>query len=235
MGQTVQGMGAVILSVHDVTPAFSEQIKNLKAMLTSLDLPKIFLVTPLYRGLQENNLTRNAEFVDCLKAEPSEIILHGLTHVGTFMENEFASIDPIEAKRRIKIGMDILKNVGLETQGFVAPMWNINQNVMKILKKERFSFTETFFSIVDLERDRKIRSLVCNYNFGNSVINRLVLIPNSANFLLKKASRRLIRIALHPQDSDATLKHIKRLLLELKKKGFDFLQYREVLRLRTMM
>lgn len=152
---------AFAVSLHDVAPATWPECERLLEMLAPYRTPVTLLVTPHYRaGVR---LDAAPECIAALHARVTagdEIALHGYFHVDdgppprsardwamrrvwTDREGEFAALDPACAGRRLDAGLAILRDVGLEPAGFVAPAWLLGRGAQCALAQRAFRYTST--------------------------------------------------------------------------------------------
>ena len=130
----------LLVAIHDVTPAYAEEVRTLHLMCAARKITPALLVVPNWHGRWP--LDRHPEFVDWVKArarDGADILLHGERHdeAGirrritdevrawgrTAREAEFLTLDARHARERIHRGLEVLDRVGLRAIGFVPPAW----------------------------------------------------------------------------------------------------------------
>jgi predicted deacetylase len=118
-----------------------------------------------------------------------------------------------------------LDSLGLETSGFIAPMWSMGSAMLNLLHDLGFEFTETSRKLIDLTKQRVFKSFVCSYHVGNQVMNRSLLALNWVNFQAKMRRHALLRLAIDPQDSDSALRQVMSFVSQLKREDYVFHDY----------
>ena len=131
---------SVLLSIHDVTPAWNEQVAALWRLCRERGATPALLVVPNWHG--EWPLSQHPVYARWIReraAEGAEIFLHGERHdeVGlsrswrdaqrafgrTAREGEFLTLDHDAAFTRIGRGLALFAELGLSPIGFVPPAW----------------------------------------------------------------------------------------------------------------
>jgi predicted deacetylase len=221
-------LSAAIVVLHDVTPRFEHALEPLELMLNNLEIKYSHAVIPFYHGQSEYDLENNQVFVSKLKSTATEIVMHGYYHKGKFTQNEFGSISTEHATELLELGLRKFKKVGLDSFGFIPPMWRISNQALDALKAKGFPFTETVRQILDLSNSRVIRSFVLDYDIGNPILNRSMVAFNKFLFGRQLKKKSLVRIALHPVDPPSAVKQAKKFLSQLKAVQYRFYSYREL-------
>ncbi len=222
------------VSIHDVTKSNLKDVQTLLELLDNLSVKKItLLLIPFYH--EKESLE---EIKDWLyeHLEGKEIVLHGYTHKSgkfndfrdflTRQEGEFAYYNDLED--RLNKAIKILKDLGLNNEGFIPPAWLINKEGLDILKKFGFSFTTNRLHILDLKNDRKIFSPVLS--FGSTGILKSISINTFKlqTFLLKQLRLPVLRLALHPVDAKDKTK-LKLISDFLSSEDFEYIFLKESL------
>jgi predicted deacetylase len=131
---------SVLLSIHDVTPAWKEQVETLWSLCRERGATPALLVVPNWHGSWP--LREHQPYVKWIReraAEGAEIFLHGERHdeAGltrgwrdsqrafgkTNREGEFLTLDHDAAAERIGRGVALFDALGLRPIGFVPPAW----------------------------------------------------------------------------------------------------------------
>ncbi|MDZ7632797.1 MAG: polysaccharide deacetylase family protein [Gemmatimonadaceae bacterium] len=131
---------SVLLSIHDVTPAWRSQVEVLWQLCRERGATPALLVVPNWHGdwpLREH--PAYVQWIRARAAEGAEVFLHGERHdeVGltrswrdaqrafgkTNREGEFLTLDHDAASERIARGMALLAALQLAPIGFVPPAW----------------------------------------------------------------------------------------------------------------
>ena len=221
------------LTVHDVSPAHANALRQIHSALVQLGVVRYsMLVVPDYHGKWP--LEEYPEFCEWLKElarNGVEIVLHGYRHEGgsaglrlmdrirsalfTRNEGEFLDLDERSAGKLLKTGREVLKKVlGIEVQGFVAPAWLYSRGTIAALKKAGFTFTENRMRIWDPETGRTIlRMPVVNYAGGGSLKRSLAAFWVRVSGIVLEGSE-TVRFAIHPGDfeADAVKKGVRKQL-----------------------
>jgi len=214
----------ISVSIHDVSPAFEGEIDDALAACSEVGAKPALLVVPNFHGKWP--LDRYPAFVDRLRGLASaghEIILHGFFHAsegGSFFaqkiasagEAEFADLARDEGERRIDDGAKMLKELGLEPAGFIAPAWQMARWVLPALASRGFRYAEDHLHVYDPAAGRRKRSLVLN--FASRTPARLW---SSVAFVRAATPLRRVlrtRIAIHPGDmrSEFLRREVRRVL-----------------------
>ena len=215
-------MKKLIISVHDVSPFY---IKELVIIFKKLKgIKKEIFIVPNWNN--KHDISDNKLFIDMVKKEIKNkalIGLHGYSHSGrvSFWEkllfskkdlgqNEFSGITKNKAIEKIKKGRNSLYNTfKVYPKKFVAPRWIFNRKYFDILKRCGFSYSGSLWNIILLNKNKKIWSFICNFDFGSNKFLNLILRYLSWGLIhFKMLFGGLIRIAVHPND--------------IKNKSFDY-------------
>ncbi len=209
----------VLLSIHDVTPAHEERIKELwKLCRTNSTIPAL-LVVPDWHG--EWQLKKHLAFVQWVRecaAQGAEIILHGERHdeVGlerglydslramgrTAREGEFLTLDAGKAFERIERGLALFRDLGLQSHGFIPPAWLAREDTYDAVVRAGLKFSED----EDGVRVYGVHSSVVHLRAPAlrwSGRSRIRAYGSAVAARVRWRTQRdapLVRIALHPQD-----------------------------------
>jgi predicted deacetylase len=230
-------MKRLLLAVHDVSPVHERALRHIAGELERLGLHRYsMLVVPDYHG--EWPLEEHPEFCRWLSglAEGGvDIVLHGLTHIGTPAgvftwnglrsliftrgEGEFLDLGRDEAERLILIGKRTLAGtVGIQAESFVAPAWLYSRGTLKALEDTGFILAENRWRIWSpSERITLLRVPVANYA-GGGPLKRLLASLWVNLFGTLFAGAGTLRFAVHPSDfrsaesSEMVIEKLRRLL-----------------------
>jgi len=149
----------IALSVHDVSPRFEGEIKEIIAELGSRGYYKRSIgLVPNYGG--EHELHKSRSFVNwlgSLNPKENEYILHGYDHfsdrrvypnltemfkgeIFSLGEAEFQNLTYDEARERLRKGKDSLGKLGIKSRGFIPPCWITNPESRRAIKDEGFDY-----------------------------------------------------------------------------------------------
>jgi uncharacterized protein len=217
--------GRVIVSIHDVSPAWETQIEAAMTALAKWKLaPPALLVVPDFHG--RHCLTAFPRFVDRLRAWQkggSELILHGYTHADpegappargwtwleskllTANEGEFHRLDFEATRERLGRGLEMFQQLfGTRPAGFVAPAWLTNPLSRRAIAAAGFRFTEDHWFVDDLATGE--RHLAPAVTFSGRTLPRAIASAGFASSMRIAVRAPFdLRFALHPKDFDSRL------------------------------
>lgn len=212
---------AVHVSIHDVSPAWSDEVEAALSLCDAVGARPALLVVPDFHGrapLLETPLF--CERLRALQARGHEIYLHGFFHQsgGRFDERthgsrvgwlfaqrvvsggeaEMSDVSPQQGRARIEDGERVLREAGLRIDGFVAPAWSMPRWLMPLLAERGYRFTEDHLRIYDPASGRARPSVVLNW--ASRSPGRML--STVAWCRAAKHARALVpaRIAIHPGD-----------------------------------
>jgi len=213
----------LVVSVHDVAPCFSRQIREIVALLESLGIGRAsMLAVPDYH--HRSPLRGDPSFAAWLRGLEKrgfEIVQHGYAHIeekkassiegrlhsrwSTRGEGEFLSLEYGEAMAKIRAGADYLRVCGLSPTGFIAPAWLLSEGALDAVRDAGFSYTNTSLHFMTLLPFRKVCApAVVLYGGDNPTRRFLGVLETRARLGLLRWSR-FARIAVHPVDMDVPL------------------------------
>jgi len=236
---TAASPGNVHVSLHDVSPAFVDEIEMALALAAEHGAKPALLVVPNFH--REWPLLDHPAFVQRLRdlaASGHEIYLHGLFHKSrprisselasgglaarikwqfaqrgaSDHEAEFSDLTPEEAAERLAEGERVLKAAGIAFAGFVPPAWSMQRWLLPMLAERGYRFCEDHMHVYDPTAGRSHFSLVLNYATRTPM--RLVSTLAFCRAALPFASLTHARIAIHPGDMryDIVRRELARLL-----------------------
>jgi uncharacterized protein len=217
--------GHLVVSIHDVSPRHEKLIDRWRSILDGWGVEKrSFAVVPHYDG--DGRTADCPSLIGSLREEAargSELVLHGFSHVfqgsyDRFRDRardllttrgcaEFSAVDAATARELIARGIGDLEPVlGCKFKGFTAPGWWQGPSVAAELRKAGFLFYTLTFGIVDLVRDKFLKSPVVVGLPGQGVVSSRLLRAFSFRLVpFWMRNRPLVRVALHPYDLDNAL------------------------------
>jgi predicted deacetylase len=207
----------VLVSVHDVAPAWVEEVRWLLRELDAIGArPRSLLVIPCHNG--RDDLRRCPELVELLQVEVangSEIVLHGYTHAragrwrgdpltvaraALFAREvaEFVSLEWQEQRARLLAGREILEELGLPTRGFCPPGWLHTAELPDLLRELGFTYLVEMLFLLDVQLRRRLVTPWIGF-MGTSRFHE-ELAQLGAHLLAPWRTRaRLVSVFLHPQ------------------------------------
>ncbi len=215
----------MILSIHDVSPQFADDIQGIIQTLELLDIDEyVSLIIPYYSGEKKNDIRNHRKIFNKLFRE-GEPVLHGFTHETSAYTNEFFLLERKAIHQRIIQGKRILQQVcKKKILGFVPPKWILSKDLISILKEEQFKYTTTFLRIIPFNRN-EIFCPAINFLYTYSSLNT-ILAKLAALYAIRQLKRRkFIRIALHPEGFKTRRILVKNVLKTALRAGYKFVTY----------
>lgn len=232
---------ALLVALHDVTPAHAARLARAEQLLSALGVASVaYLYVPDFHGCGPAHA--DAEFAAwCRAPRPYRVewFLHGYFHeeqardrraqpatpagwlARAFLtdgEGEFLGVRGRVAQERVEAGIQSMaRAVGSLPAGFVAPAWLYNDDLLPVLEWLGMRFTESHFHVFDLQAQEAIASPVITWA-SRTHFRRLA--SRACASVLCRFWRRtpLVRVALHPGDFDhpGTIASIARTIEVLK-------------------
>ncbi len=177
---------AVYVSIHDVSPAWSDEVEEALHLCACVGVRPGLLVVPNYhRQASLRDHPRFCERLRQLQDLGHEILLHGFFHesgrayAGTSLrgriawlfaqrvvtggEAELADVDAEEGGTRIDEGERMLREAGLRVDGYVAPGWSTPPWLLPLLEARGYRYCEDHFRVYDPAGRRSRASVVLNW------------------------------------------------------------------------
>ncbi len=212
----------VHVSIHDVSPAWTDEVEAALALCASAGVRPALLVVPNFHGRAP--LLDDERFcarLRALQAAGHEIYLHGFFHrsreryeagggagprvawlfaqrVASGGEAEMSDVSAGEGRRRVEEGERVLRAADLRIDGFVAPAWSMPPWLLPLLGEIGCRFTEDHLRVYDPVTRRARPSVVLNW----ATRSPGRLLSTVAWCRVAKHARALVpaRIAIHPGD-----------------------------------
>lgn len=209
---------ALLVTIHDVTPALQERVKALWALCAERGIvPGLYIVPDWHGG---SPIEGDAAFVTwlCARArDGAEIFLHGERHdeVGlprtwrdemrafgrTNKEGEFLTLDYAAARQRIDRGIARLRALGLEPIGFVPPAWLAKRATHDAVRDAGLAVSESDRAIFVHARRATIASPVLRWSARGAFRSYGSVLQERIRWRTQRHTP-VMRIALHPADLD---------------------------------
>jgi uncharacterized protein len=177
----------VHVSVHDVSPAWSNEVEAAIAACEEVGVRPALLAVPNFHGRAP--LLDDARFCARLRELQSlghEVYLHGFFHqsgdrapgaghnverlrwwfaqrIASGGEAEMSDVPRDEGRRRLAEGEEVLREAGLRVDGFVAPAWSMPGWLLPLLAEHGCRYTEDHLHVYDPQTGRRRASLVLNW------------------------------------------------------------------------
>jgi predicted deacetylase len=176
----------VHVSIHDVSPAWSQEVDDALRLCHDVGVRPALLVVPNFHGRAP--LLEHPAFcaqLRALQADGHEVFLHGFFHrsadrydatsrrgrlawtfaqrVASGGEAEMMDVSEDEGRTRLAEGERVLGDAGLAIDGFVAPAWSMPRWLLPWLGARGYRFTEDHLRVHDPRARRSRPSLVLNW------------------------------------------------------------------------
>jgi predicted deacetylase len=238
-------MKSLIISLHDVAPATAEASRRWMELFEERNLGISLLVVPgPWRGKRLSSETSFTNWLNNIVGEKHEVVLHGWMHAvdagtksarfrnlsGNVMARgcqEFWNLDQAEAERRLKLGLETLRQFGHSPTGFIAPGWMASSQAKQATNKMGFEYTTTHLQICDFVTDRKhLAPVVCQR--PNALTSGLIANATKALAKVLTTTSSTLRVAVHPDDiRDPRLRNaIFRIIDQAIAHGYTSLTYK---------
>ena len=206
----------VLLSIHDVTPAWEPQVAELWQLCRERGATPALLVVPNWHG--QFPLGAAPAYVEWIRTrvdDGAEIFLHGERHdeVGltrswkdsqrafgrTNREGEFLTLDHDAASERIGRGTKLFAELGLRPIGFVPPAWLCRPGTQSACAEHDLPILEDDAAIYLTQRGTRIKSPVLRWSGRTDFRARGSAIQAALRWRTQQ-DEAYFRIALHPMD-----------------------------------
>ncbi len=212
----------VLLSLHDISPAFEDDIVRTCDSLADLGITNFtLLITPFYEMKKSNSFTRGSFLGEYLLSLNLEISLHGYSHFSkSGSMNEFASLPVDKTKSRMEAGYNLIRSgFGKAPAGFVPPLWDAPSRVFKVAKEIGFKYAVDDNNIHRFSDSRVFSTAARIISQGRRFVD-----TESAIFEIELGGS--LQIGIHPNDH--RMNDIFELLTDLKdQREYRFLSYKD--------
>ncbi len=213
----------VHVSIHDVSPAWTDEVEAALDLCASAGVRPALLVVPNFHGRAP--LLDDARFcarLRGLQAAGHEIYLHGFFHrsreryeaggaggrarlawlfaqrVASAGEAEMSDVSVEEGRHRLEEGERVLRAADLRIDGFVAPAWSMPPWLLPVLGERGFRFTEDHLRVYNPANGRARPSVVLNWATRSP--GRLLSTVAWCRIARRARAVMPARIAIHPGD-----------------------------------
>ncbi len=228
----------LVIALHDVTPVFFRQIKQIAERLAQTGVTSFVLkVIPNFNG--KADIRDDKAFLSWLQNQQNsgcEIVLHGWAHCRPREklsaawpwsrslgrgEDEFARLSSGEIKRRVQAGLEIFRQAGLQTVGFTAPTWRLAPQGVEVLREAGFLYLTGWGWLIDLKKQRRFFSPAFGHQGISPFFETLMSLGNRLGASMAFRFLPLIRVVFHPRRADHpnfrnSLELVARLLPEVE-------------------
>ena len=223
---------AFCVSIHDVSaPTWHACVQLMERLPVLRELPITLLLVPDWHRQGNAALHGAAPFheaVAAMQAQGHELCLHGYTHwdeqpagmldwwkrrIWTRSEGEFAALDELSARERLRFGLRWLAAQGWQAKGFVPPAWMINSAGMRAVREAGFDYLSLYRGWRRLADGRIIDAPTITYSTRHPLGDALWRSAYS-RLALHERGIPVLRLALHPADLQrhGNLAHANRLI-----------------------
>ena len=221
--ETVEDM-TVLLSLHDVTPAYEDDIVTTYDLFSDLGISSLtLLVTPFYGFKKSNRISEDAIFTRFVKSLDLEIAMHGYSHFSKSGSlHEFNGMPQGKVVSRLREGVSILrKGLGVKPSGFVPPLWDSPPKIIKAVKEIGLGFCVSGNKIHRLKDDTVFQTterIISEGHRSLSIEDSLIEIELGGS----------LQVGIHPFDHRTN--NIFEVLEDLKDRlGYKFIGYDDYL------
>jgi uncharacterized protein len=219
-------MRHLLLALHDVTPAHIARLERAERLLASLGVATAtyLLVPDFHAGAPVHE---SPEFIAwCRRPRAFEVrwFLHGYFHseqidpprpaasltfeqllAARFLtagEGEFLRLRGVQLQARLQAGLESFRQcVGETPQGFVAPAWLFNDELLPALRKLNIRYAESHVHVFDAIKRRTIAAPVISWSSRTSLRRQASMVVSALGRRCW-GDRPVVRIAMHPGDFD---------------------------------
>jgi predicted deacetylase len=221
--ETIEDM-TVLLSLHDVSPIYEDDIVTTYDLLSDLGISSLtLLVTPFYGLKKSNKISESDIFTKFLKSLELEIGMHGYSHFSKSGSlNEFNGMTQKKVSSRLKDGVSVIKKgFGTKPTGFVPPLWESPPKIVKASKEVGLEFCVSGNS-VHRHSDGAI------FNTTERIISEGQRALNMEASLIEIELGGSLQIGIHPLDHRTN--QLFEVLADLKDRlGYKFLGFTDYL------
>jgi len=228
-GEHVLKSKFAIITIHDVSPEYSDKILRVAEQLEKLKLKYNFAVIPYHNEKKQNDIRKNSELMKTIKSYNRPIALHGLYHEHNGDPEEFHDLSMKDTESEIKKGINILNDMEIKTDVFIPPTWTVTKQTMEVLNKLGFNIVETDEEILVLKKTTRLHADTLNWDRGSKEMNKIFCAINKQQYEKKvMGNTQMVRIAIHPKDDKHAFEDQKEMLEGLKEINYTFLHYDEI-------
>ena len=207
---------SVLLSIHDVTPAWNAQVMALWDLCRERGATPALLVVPNWHGqFPLRDAPTYTQWIRARVNDGAEIFLHGERHdeVGltrswrdsqrafgrTNREGEFLSLDHDAAYERIGRGLALFREIGLSPIGFVPPAWLCRPGTHTACRDHTLPVLEDDAAIYLTASGTRLTSPVLRWSGRTDFRARGSAVQAALRWRTQQQEPHF-RIALHPMD-----------------------------------
>ncbi|RDE15819.1 MAG: hypothetical protein C4K48_03285 [Candidatus Thorarchaeota archaeon] len=214
-----------LLSLHDITPAYEDDIIHTYDLLAGLGMESMtLLVTPFYGMKKSNCFVKGSPFTEFLLSLDLEISLHGYSHITkSGAPCEFCNLTKERAVARLKDGISLIKQgFGKRPVGFIPPMWDAPPRIAKAVREVGLDYCVIGDNLYS-SAGSKI------HGTGARIISQGQRTVNTEAAMFEIELGGALQVAVHP--FDYRMNNLFELLADLRdRQGYRFLGYRDFMK-----
>ncbi|MCF2136310.1 MAG: DUF2334 domain-containing protein [Candidatus Thorarchaeota archaeon] len=188
--------GIALLSVHEVTPAFEDDVVRTCDLLDELGFDSYtLLVTPFYGLKRINTFEKNPTFAEYLLAIDKELALHGYSHLSKSGSiDEFRRLPADKISNRLKSSVSMFINAFHRMpRGVIPPGWVAPQKLVPLSRDLGLQYCVIKNRIIPFNVPRPFETVEQIVSQGS---DKLVL----GSSLVELEVGGSVQIAVHPLD-----------------------------------
>lgn len=207
--------GTLAVAVHDVEPSSFGRVREIRDWLTAQAVTRVTLLVIPAAQLHPIG-ARGPGLVGWLHgrvAAGDAVAQHGLAHRASLRPPwprgllaglqggpaaEFPGLDPVATRRRVEIGLRLLRDAELEPHGFVAPGYAYTRALRDALADLPFEWSADLGGVTTRSGGRIRSRALC---LGTSTPLKRALSPTVVRAAARSDSE-LVRLDVHPADFD---------------------------------
>jgi len=217
--------GIALLSLHEVTPAFEDDVVKMLDLLEEMGVGSLtLLVTPFYGLKRVNTFEKSPTFAEYLLSLGHELSLHGYTHVSiTGSADEFTGLSPAKVNSRMMFAINMFENAfGKRPVGTVPPRWTAPADLCRISARLNLRYTT-------IGNDIHLHPSGRTVTTAQLIVSRGKRILDLSKAVMEMELGGALQVALHPVDHRH--KHVIDLLNDMTDRlNYRFMGYWEYLR-----
>ena len=213
-----------LISLHDVSPAFEDDVVRSCDRLSDIGIDSFtLLVTPFYGMKMSNSLEKNEMFCKYIQSLGLEVSLHGYSHLSkSGGGDEFGRIAHDRAVGRLNSGfVAVEKAIRTRPSGFVPPMWQMPAKIVDVVKEVGFKYYVVGNKLYSLADSRVFTTAACLISEGATG-------TSFVNSVLELELGGAVQVGVHPLDH--RVNKVFSLLEDMKDRlGYRFTGYLDYL------
>ncbi len=190
------GEGIALVSLHEVSPAFEDDIVKMCDLLDEMGLARVtLLVTPFYDLKRINTFEKNPTLAEYLLSLDHELSLHGYTHISSSGSRaEFADLSLARLNSRMLYAVNMFeKAFGKRPIGIVPPRWQAPRNLYNVSRSLNLRYTVIGDMIHYHTKNRVLATAASVISLGERIVD-------VTRAVVEMELKGPLQVALHPRD-----------------------------------